>query len=121
MRQHGFQSVRFEQLDFEQQIATMAGARAVISIHGAGLTNAMFMAPGAKILELYKTYNPRRDVTALTRTRGPSICYRRLAAVFDLDYYIQFCRPTKPTDVVDVADLHVDVDRLRANLDRMLS
>lgn len=121
VQRRGFRAVSFEQLDFEQQIATMAKARAVISIHGAGLTNAMFMHPGAKLLELYKTYDPRRDVTRLTRTRGPSICYRRLAAVFGLDYYIQFCRPTKPADVVDVADLHVDVERLQANLDLMLS
>ena len=116
---HGFRTVRMEALSFKEQVQTMAGAQAVISIHGAGLTNTMFMAPGGKILELYKEYYPKQDVTALTRTHGPSICYRRLAAVMDLDYYIQFCRPTDTAAPVDVADLEVDLEALAQNLSAM--
>lgn len=119
LRKRGFKTVRLEELTFLEQIQTMARAEAVVSIHGAGLSNTMFMAPGGKILELYKEYYAKQDVTSLTRTHGPSICYRRLAAVLDHDYYIQFCRPTDRAAPVDVADLEVDLRELRQNLDAM--
>ena len=121
LARRGFRTVRLETLSFRQQVETMARAEAVVSIHGAGLTNAMFMAPGGKILELYKEYYPRRDVTALTRTHGPSICYRRLSAVLGLEYLIQFCPPTVRAAPVDVADLTVDLAALDDNLDVMFN
>jgi hypothetical protein len=41
-RRHGFETVYAEDLPFEEQVELFAQTRAIVSIHGAGLTNLMF-------------------------------------------------------------------------------
>lgn len=49
---HGFESVNPGVLSLEEQIELFAGASIVVGPHGAGLTNAIFMAPGGALVEL---------------------------------------------------------------------
>ncbi len=49
---HGFESVQMEALTVLEQAALMQSAEAVISIHGAGLTNIVFCEPGTRIIEI---------------------------------------------------------------------
>lgn len=49
----GFTAVSLESLSFGEQVALLAGAQAVVAPHGAGLTNAVFCPPQAKIIELF--------------------------------------------------------------------
>lgn len=48
---YGFERVFPEQLSFLEQVSLFAGAEAVAGALGAGLTNAVFMAPGSTLIE----------------------------------------------------------------------
>ncbi|MDY6805891.1 MAG: tetratricopeptide repeat protein [Cyanobacteriota bacterium] len=53
LSQYGFESVVLESLPVVEQASLMAEAEAVISPHGAGLTNAIFCSPGTKLIEIF--------------------------------------------------------------------
>jgi capsular polysaccharide biosynthesis protein len=114
----GFDVIDFEGLNLAEQIRLSAEANLFVSIHGAGLTNIMFMPPGSTVVELYPEIGGLHRPTPLSRIRGPSVCYRRLAAVMSQQYHILFC----PTDssIVDKADVTVDINRLDAVVGRVL-
>ncbi len=55
LAKHGFQSVNPGVLSVDEQVELFAGASIVVGPHGAGLTNAIFMAPGGAVVELTHT------------------------------------------------------------------
>ena len=116
LRHRGFEVVHAEKLHIKQQVELFSRARTVVSIHGAGLSNAMFMPKGASLLELYKTPERSDRLAPVSRTYGPSASYRRLAAALDLNYLIQFCAPAEANTPVDRADLIVHLETLSENL-----
>ena len=46
----GFETVYTEELSFAEQVRLFSETRCLVSIHGAGLTNLMFMPPGGHML-----------------------------------------------------------------------
>jgi capsular polysaccharide biosynthesis protein len=108
LRQFDFRIVRTEQLSFAEQVKLTAGARYVVSNHGAGLTNMLFMKAGSKVLEL--------------RHFSDSInnCYFTLASALNLNYFYQNCEPVNRDEDPHTADLRVDIPALKANLELML-
>lgn len=104
----GFEVVYAEELTFAEQVSTHARARRLVSIHGAGLTNMLFMPPGGSVLEL--------------RMAGHAyeLCYFGLASALGLRYFYQPCAPVQPGAGVHTADLYVDTQLLAENLRRML-
>jgi hypothetical protein len=52
---YGFESINPGRLSVAEQVALFADARIVAGPHGAGLTNAVFMAPGGAVVELTHT------------------------------------------------------------------
>jgi hypothetical protein len=55
LHSHGFRAVDPGTLSFRQQVELFADAAVVVGPHGAGLTNAAFMAPGGAVVELTHT------------------------------------------------------------------
>jgi hypothetical protein len=52
---HGFRLIDPGALTFREQVALFADAEIIVGPHGAGLTNAAFMAPGGAVIELTHT------------------------------------------------------------------
>ena len=52
---YGFKSVNPGIMTVDEQVDLFAGASIVVGPHGAGLTNAIFMAPGSAVVELTHT------------------------------------------------------------------
>jgi capsular polysaccharide biosynthesis protein len=77
--QYEFAIVDPGQLKIEEQIALMRKCEILGGVHGAGLTNMMFLPQGAKILEL------RRYDDKLNN------CYFSLASALGHGYYYQLC------------------------------
>ena len=71
----GFRTVHFEELSLHDQIRTMANASVVVSLHGAGLSNMMFMPAGGTVLEV--TGRHINDITyfQLARALGHEYFY----------------------------------------------
>jgi hypothetical protein len=106
LERHGFSEVSAEGLSVSEQIALFAQAEAVIGVHGAGLANAVFSAPGSLIIELQPE-----------RREGINLLYWNLAASSQLRYVRMICRSlTRRLH----SDLEVDCAHLEAVLRRRL-
>jgi hypothetical protein len=104
----GFRVVYFEDYPFEQQVRLVAGAKYLVSNHGAGLTNILFMPPGGRVFELRRKGERERN------------WFFNLAAAAGLGYYYQTCDPDSPGGDVHAGNLLVDARALRENLALML-
>jgi capsular polysaccharide biosynthesis protein len=52
LRQYGFEEVALEELHFCEQINLFRSAEVVVSMHGAGLANIIFMEPASIVIEI---------------------------------------------------------------------
>jgi capsular polysaccharide biosynthesis protein len=105
----GFEIINFEKLDFLQQVALAKSASIMAGVHGAGLTNMMFMKPGSKILEL---------TSAL---RGEQYYYYTLANAMQHDYFYHYCQPAEANKTIQESNFNVDVAVLNTVLSKMAS
>jgi capsular polysaccharide biosynthesis protein len=101
-------------LTFQEQVRLFSRCRALVSVHGAGLTNCLFMPEAGRVLELYRALASKQD--------GMNACYWRLATASNLDYYYQFCAhgENRGGDI-DRVDIRVDIETLKRNVEAMLS
>ena len=104
LRKFGFETICAEDLSFEQQVAICSRARYIVSNHGAGLTNILFMKHGGSVLEL------RHESDCVNN------CYFTMSSALDLNYFYQTCAPANPSADPHDAHLLVDVDQLQKNL-----
>jgi capsular polysaccharide biosynthesis protein len=105
----GFRVFHPESCPFEEQVRVASGSRYLVSSHGAGLTNMLFMRPGSHVLEL------RHQSDRLSN------CYFTMASALDLHYSYQTCASPDPEAPPHVADLCVDLRRLERNLEQLLA
>jgi capsular polysaccharide biosynthesis protein len=97
-----------EDFSFWEQIAIYSQARYLVSIHGSGLTNMIFMQPGSRILEFHKRKTNPND--------WHSLIFWYLADAAGHYYYHQICEPDEPDVNLFTANLIVDIDLLNRNL-----
>lgn len=107
LREFDFRIIRTEDHSFAEQVKMVSSARYLVSSHGAGLTNMLFMNRGTKVLEL-------RHATDRINN-----CYFTLASALNLDYFYQSCEPENTTEEPHTANLRVDIAALRTNLELM--
>ncbi|HQQ96888.1 MAG TPA: glycosyltransferase family 61 protein [Cyclobacteriaceae bacterium] len=98
LRNAGFDVIYGESLGFEEQIAAMQGVSCLMSIHGAGLSNMIFLPAGATVIELQMSARAGQP---------PDVLYRDLAAVLDLRYQVVFAVPTHSQNLKE-ADITVN-------------
>lgn len=108
LRKFGFETVRTEELSFAEQVRLCSQARYIVSNHGAGLTNMLFMRDGGSVLEL------RHQADCINN------CYFTLASALDLNYLYQTCAPEDRAADPHDAHLLVDCDQLEHNLTLLL-
>ncbi len=108
----GFETVYWEQLAFSDQVALMNETKCFVSIHGAGLTNLMFMPAGGCVLELQLKPKDKQ---------GFSPSYYRLSAICKLYYLYQFCDSPDQDSNIYTANIYVDMKRVKHNLSIMAS
>jgi capsular polysaccharide biosynthesis protein len=78
LKKYGFKIINFEDYSWEKQIRICLNAKYMIGIHGAGLTNSIFMKKNSSILEL-------RD-----EIKQPK-CYMKMADSLNFKYKNQIC------------------------------
>jgi len=110
---YGFKVIEIDKLNFYEQVILFSTCKIYVSIHGAALTNAIFMPKGAKVLELYRS---------LKYFNGwMNTCYWNLVTASGLDYYYQFCEHGSNSNVsVDNTNIAVDIPLLEKNIKIML-
>lgn len=75
MRQCGYRIVRMEDFDFAGQVELLAGASHFVTLHGAALSNMIFMPPGGRVMEIAHRSLIFHD-------------FWKLAHAMSLDYYV---------------------------------
>lgn len=104
LKKHGFVILYFEEYDFDQQVSIISNCRYLISNHGAGLTNMLFMNTGGKVLELRRKDDDHNN------------CYFALASALGLDYFYQKCESVNNETDTFIADLIVDEELFEKNV-----
>ena len=102
-----------EELSFEEQVSLFSTCKVLVSIHGAGLTNAVFMRPGAYLIELYRE---------LSNTDHMNSCFINLSQASDIHHRLLFCQVAKANNSnPNNADIYVDLKKLEKLLTPILS
>ncbi|MGI8863613.1 MAG: glycosyltransferase family 61 protein [Solirubrobacteraceae bacterium] len=107
LRAHEFEIVNIEPTKPWEQVRASLGATVVAGVHGAALTNLIFMRPGGRLLELRHGSDE-----VFFQAYGP------LAEAMGIEHRIQVCALAQEAIGLDInnADLLVDLDLLRENL-----
>jgi capsular polysaccharide biosynthesis protein len=109
LKSHGFEVLQPDPAQPRHQVRACLAADLVVGVHGAALTNLMFMRPGGRLIELRRRERP--DIFFFDHYRG-------LADAVGIDYVGQGCETVgEPAGyAINDADLVVDLDVLRENL-----
>ena len=108
LSEFGFKTYYFEDYSFKEQAKIALDTQYLISNHGAGLTNMLFMKSGSSVFEL--------------RLQGDSHsnCYFSLASSLNMNYFYQLCVSKNPYEKSYNANLIVDTELLRQNIKQLL-
>jgi hypothetical protein len=90
------QVVHFEDLSFGEQVALLSKTKILISIHGAGLTNMMFMPRNGLVIELLPRRNGLFDYHKERNSFRHDACYVRLAQAFGHRHVPVICPQDAP-------------------------
>ena len=103
LRKRGFDIIHAEQLSVKQQLDLMSETKLLVCLHGAALTNMLFLPSDAKVLEL--------------RNIGDSVtqCYFNLASALGLDYFYTLNKGDHRDTIM--ADFTIDLLALESALD----
>jgi capsular polysaccharide biosynthesis protein len=101
---HGYETVHLERMPFGEQVRLLAGATHVCGVHGAGLTNMLFMLAGGW-------------VTELRRPHGSPLCFQALSGVCGHQYQHLACESDNADAHHHTGDLVADPDALDAALE----
>lgn len=107
MEQAGFEIHCFEDYDFEKQVSLMQETKCLAGLHGAGLTNMLFMPEKTKVLELRNSGDSHNN------------CYFSMASALDIDYYYLLNKGSHAD--THTSDIEVDPEALKKALSRMIS
>jgi hypothetical protein len=113
VKSKGFEEICFEDYSIIEQVFLMQNAECLISMHGAGLTNVLFMNPESSVLEI--TPIVERDY----QFRFP---FWRIASILKLNYFVQFSK-TIDSGESDFYSRNIDVNlaELQCNVGLMLN
>lgn len=96
LESQGFETVHLEGLAFADQVRLLAETEHLVSNHGAGLTNMLFMVPGSRVTEIRLEDDAHNN------------CFFSLARALDLDYRYHLAPAAVPGTPAHDADLRVD-------------
>lgn len=110
LKEYDFEVINFEDLNIEDQIKLAHSTSILIGLHGAGLTNSIFMQEGAAVLEF------RRDKVYHNQ------CYWHLSKALGQKFYYLFGQPDSE-NVIEGApgcNLTILVDKLKSTVEMIL-
>lgn len=105
LNRHGFQIVELEKYSLREQIEMLRQSSIIAGLHGAGLTNMLFMSEGSQVIEIR-----RRD-------DDHSNCYYSMASALSHDYYYLLADPFDGD--VHAGDCTLEPDQLDSLLGKL--
>ena len=108
LREEKFEIVDIDKMNWLQQANLFSSTRILVGVHGAALTNMIFMPSDGKVLEFRKIDDAHNN------------CYFSLAAAAKLEYYYQLCRVDRPELSTQENNFHVDKSLFKQNIQLVL-
>jgi hypothetical protein len=108
LKEKGFEILCLEDYAIEDQIRIFSETKFLIGIHGAGLTNMVYMPKGGKVLEL----------RAITKETHIYNIFYVMACACGQDYFYELGQGTHPTN--KLSDVNLDLDKFSIQLEKML-
>jgi capsular polysaccharide biosynthesis protein len=105
LQKEGFEIVHLENASFREQVQMFAETEILVSIHGAALTNLIFMPPAGRVIELYPSGFTSRDFF--------NACYKRLSHTVGVEHCYVFCRRQHESKPFDLHNDNIIVDTIR--------
>lgn len=100
LAKYNFEIIYFEDYNFIEQVKIMRDVEVVIGLHGANLTNILFMQEGTEVIELMNSCSP-------------NLVYFQLASCLKLNYYVLPCMPGDGSSANNHADVIVDLLQIK--------
>ncbi len=109
LEKHGFEILEADTLSFSEQVQLFSETQFVVAVHGAALTNCIFMQAGTSVLELHPAIENKEKIFHES--------YWNVSQYFDLNYYFLGCEPVNPNERFHTANLKVEVNKLEKILE----
>lgn len=100
LKKYNYKIVDTSTLSFNEQVFLFSKTKTLISIHGAGLTNLLFMPENSHVVEFYKKNTFLND------------CYKRMCQTLNINFHRILCNPAPGHE-----NIHVDKSDLVVNMD----
>lgn len=110
LEKRGFEIHNFEDSSLEKQVMLLAETEIFISIHGAALSNILFMKPGTTVIEAYRKQRTWLD--------HKSKVYKNLALVLGLKHLEISCDSVDKADFFN-SNLYLDISKLERKLEML--
>ena len=72
-----FRAIQLERLSMRDQLEAVVDTDILIGMHGAGLTHAIFLSPGAALIELFPAYHGQSNIHFRAIARWRHLAYQR--------------------------------------------
>ena len=114
---YGGRIVNFEDYSFEDQVKIMSSCKIFVGIHGAGLSNMMFMPPGGVVIELVARRHGLFDYRKIGNSFRHQACYWRLAEAMGHSHdFVLGEASVSRFSRTDMADIHIDLLQLEKKI-----
>jgi capsular polysaccharide biosynthesis protein len=90
MKKYDFEIVELESATLKDQVNLFSEAKLVVSMHGAALTNMLFMTPKTTVIEMYRKKSTPFELK--------SKVYKNLAPVLGINHFEIACLPVNKQD-----------------------
>lgn len=107
----GYEFVDFDAHEPEEQIKIMCETRVFISVHGAGLTNTLFMPAGGHVLELHRELRKNENQGVHSKI------YWKQSSALGINYSFLLCKAEDPTTHYYEGNVVVDMGEFAAAVD----
>ena len=114
LKEYNFKVIYNEDYTFFEQVSLYSQAKFLISIHGAGLSNLLFMPQGTTVFEFHKKPTNPSD--------RHNLVYWYMSDALNHKYYHQVCDHTTFNSQFfseDIADITVDIQSFKNDLDKI--
>jgi len=109
LKKYNFEVVFFEDYSVCQQIELCYNSKNIVSVHGANLTNVVFMQPNCNVLEFRKKDDVHNNY------------FYELTDSLNCNYYYLNCEFEDPKPHTNTFSLYVDLDKLETYLKQLTS